>query len=134
MVSQIDYNAAVERGKQTIAHGVAKSAAYRDGRLLVELNTGIGVAIPVSMIEGLSGASEAQLHEVEVLPSGIGLHWESLDADVHVPSLLSGLYGSQAWMAKVLGARGGKVSSKVKAAAARTNDKKGGRPKKQVSR
>ncbi|MDS3860547.1 DUF2442 domain-containing protein [Thermosynechococcaceae cyanobacterium BACA0444] len=39
-----------------------------------------------------------QLAEVEVSPSGYGLHWESLDADLAVPALMSQVFGSGAWL------------------------------------
>jgi hypothetical protein len=41
------------------------------------------------------------LAEVEVTPSGDGLHWEKLDADFSVPTLLAGVFGTDAWMAQV---------------------------------
>ncbi len=35
---------------------------------------------------------------IEVTPLGYGLHWEALDVDLSVPSLLKGVYGTRAWM------------------------------------
>ena len=55
-----------------------------------------------------------------------------LDADVYVPGFMKGIYGTRRWMAALLGAEGGKSSSPAKAAAARTNGAKGGRPRKQA--
>ena len=60
--------------------------------------------------------------------AGLGLHWPVLDADIYVPALLAGVFGSRSWMASVLGAKGGKASTPEKAAAARANGRKGGRP------
>jgi hypothetical protein len=42
------------------------------------------------------------------------------------------VFGTKTWMASIMGARGGKVSSPAKAEAARANGAKGGRPKKQA--
>ncbi|PZP25441.1 MAG: DUF2442 domain-containing protein, partial [Kocuria rhizophila] len=53
-------------------------------------------------------------------------------ADVYVPGFMKGIYGTRRWMAALLGAEGGKSSSPAKAAAARTNGAKGGRPRKQA--
>jgi Protein of unknown function (DUF2442) len=46
----------------------------------------------------LSGATLEDLAGVEVTPSGMGLHWEKLDADLSVPALLKGIYGNSSWM------------------------------------
>ena len=83
---------------------------------------------PVDMAQGLVGASDTELSDVEVLGSGFGLHWEKLDADLSIPSLVVGLFGSQAWM-RELARRGGASTSAKKAAAARANGGKGGRPR-----
>nr|WP_156804739.1 hypothetical protein [Synechococcus sp. PCC 6312] len=34
-------------------------------------------------------------------PSGYGLRWESLDADLAVPALMSQIFGSGAWMGEL---------------------------------
>ena len=62
----------------------------------------------------------------------MGLHWEKLDADLSIASLVVGIFGSHAWMREIA-RRGGAVSTLAKAAAARANGAKGGRPKKSAS-
>jgi len=57
-----------------------------------------------------------------------GLHWEGLDLDLSVPGLLSSLSSGPEWLAE-LGRIGGRNSSAAKAAAARRNGHKGGRPR-----
>jgi hypothetical protein len=79
----------------------------------------------------LAGASPDELAQVEVTPSGEGLHWETLDVDLSIPALMVGIFGTKAWMAE-LGSRGGSVTSTTKAKAARKNGKRGGRPRKTV--
>lgn len=112
--------------------GYAVSARHdrRSSRVLIELNTGVQIAFPVHLIEGLAGASAGDLAEIEISPSGLGLYWPHLDADVYVPALLQGIFGSKSWMARQLGAAGGAVRSQAKAAASRENGRKGGRPRK----
>jgi hypothetical protein len=51
-----------------------------------------------------------------------------LDADLYVPALLEGVLGSRRWMAARLGAVGGQARTQAKAAAARANGRRGGRP------
>jgi hypothetical protein len=43
---------------------------------------------------------------------------------------MQGLFGSKRWMAAQLGAEGGRARSEAKAAAARSNGARGGRPRK----
>jgi hypothetical protein len=84
------------------------------------------------LAEGLEGASIEDLALIEISPSGLGLHWPRLDADLFVPALLEGVFGSQAWMAREMGARGGRARSAAKSQAARANGLKGGRPRKKA--
>ena len=76
---------------------------------------------------------EQNLAEIEISPAGLGLHWPRLDADVYVPALLQGVFGSKSWIARQLGAAGGHARSAAKAAASRENGRKGGRPSKTVN-
>lgn len=112
--------------------GYAVSARYdrRSSRLVIGLNTDVQVAIPVRKIEGLADGAPDELAEIEISPSGLALHWPRLDADIHVPGLLQGIFGSKRWMAAQLGAAGGRVLSEAKARTARENGRKGGRPRK----
>jgi hypothetical protein len=55
-----------------------------------------------------------------------------LDADLGVSQLVSGLFGSKAWMTE-LGRQGGKLKSIAKAQASRENGKRGGRPRKTIA-
>ena len=114
--------------------GYAISAHYdrRTSRIVVDLNTGVQVAFPANLAEGLAGASPQDLAEIEISPAGLGLHWPKIDADLYVPALLQGVFGSTRWMAAQLGMSGGKVRTEAKAAAARKNGRKGGRPRRIV--
>jgi hypothetical protein len=87
--------------------GHAVSARYdrRTSRVVVMLNTGVQLAFPAKLKEGLAGASPESLAEIEISPAGLGLHWPRLDADVYIPALLQGVFGSNSWMARELGAK-----------------------------
>ena len=113
-------------------NGFAVSARYdrRAARIVVDLSTGVQVAFPVRLAEGLADASATDLADIEISPSGLGLHWPKLDADLYIPALLQGVFGSKRWMAAQLGAVGGRVRSPAKSAAALDNGRKGGRPRK----
>jgi hypothetical protein len=114
-----------------LAEPRAASARYDavSGRVMVELTNGCAFAFPARALQGLGEASDAELAGVEVQEAGHGLHWEALDADFTVPGLVMGLFGTRAWMAREQARRAGRARSPAKAAAARENGKKGGRPR-----
>lgn len=104
-----------------------------DRRLVMfELKNGcvFGFPPPEERYWGLRGATQQQLAEVEPISGGEALHWEEIDADISVPGLLLHLLNVKAWYAKWLG----EAKSEAKAAAARENGKKGGRPRKQAAK
>ena len=100
--------------------------------LQIELTNGAAISVPVKLIPALKGASPSEVRLVEVLGRGGGLHWEALDVDLSVPGLVSSVFAGPEWMAE-LGRVGGRKSSAAKAAAARRNGRKGGRPRGRVT-
>ena len=130
-----EFEDAQRRGEEALrSEPRAKRARYdrKTGRILVELTNGCSFAFPARRAEGLEGASDDELAEVTILGLGLGLHWEGLDVDLSVPGLLAGLFGTKAWMDRERAARAGSATSPAKAAAARRNGAKGGRPRKGV--
>lgn len=131
-ISETDVHEAERRMQQRLSEGPRAIAAHYDrrvSRVVIMLSSGVELAFPPRLAEGLSNARPGDLDEIEVSPTGLGLHFPKLDADLYVPALLNGVMGSQAWIAKQLGAKGGASTSAAKSAAARANGKKGGRPR-----
>ena len=121
--------AAEERGRIMMeTQPRAASARYdpKSERIIVDLTNGATFAFPPRLVQGLENATAEQLAEIEVLGMGFGLHWETLDVDFSVAGLVNGIFGTAKWMA----ARAGRAISPAKAAAARANGAKGGRPRK----
>ena len=107
--------------------------AYYDrasGRVVIRLNSKLDVSFSPQDAEGLQQAKPSQLDEIEITPSGFGIHFPKLDADLYLPALLEGFLGSKRWMASRLGQVGGGSRSPAKKAASRANGRLGGRPKK----
>lgn len=119
---------AVERGRKT---PTATAVRYdrRIGRIVIDLSSGIEVAFRPHDAQGLERAKADDLAEIEISPSGLGIHFPRLDADLYLPALLEGFLGSRRWMAAEMGKAGGKATSEAKAAAARENGRQGGRPR-----
>jgi hypothetical protein len=62
---------------------------------------------------------------VRISPSGDGLHWDELDAHLSLTGLMVEALNLREWAPRFMGAR----KSEAKAAAARQNGAKGGRPR-----
>ena len=136
MVSDDEFAQANARGLERQTTGpIAVAARYdrRISRVVVSLDTGLDITFSPHAAQGLERATPADLAPIEISPSGLGLHFPKLDADLYLPALLEGFLGSKKWMAARLGAQGGRTSTPAKAAASRANGKLGGRPRKRVA-
>lgn len=111
----------------------AKSAkVVAAGRALhIELTNHGVIEIPFDLMPELDEVSLAQLKDVEVDPLGKGLLWRKSGIGLDFSAILERVFGTafRSAAARHLGRR----TSKAKAAAARTNGLKGGRPRKTVT-
>lgn len=123
-----ELDAAAERGKRLSKEILARAARFDAKRrmMTVDLQSGASFSFPVDKVQGLAGASDADLSEVELLGDGFGVHWEKLDVDYTVGGLAAGIFGTASYLAS----QAGQVKSATKAEAARLNGAKGGRPRK----
>jgi len=132
-ITDEDIVRAEEAMKTKMASNLRAIAARYDkrrSRIVVSLDNGLELTFPPRLAEGLDNASPDDLAAIEISPTGLGLHWPTLDADLYLPGLMSGVFGSPRWMAGQMGQKGGSARTAAKAAAARANGQKGGRPKK----
>ncbi len=130
---EAQFDAAEARGQDLMTTAVRAAEARYDrttGRVMIDLTNGCTYAFPARLVQDLSGATDDQLADVEVDGLGFNLHWAALDADLYVPALVSGLFGTREWMTRELARHAGQATSPAKAAAARANGAKGGRPRK----
>lgn len=113
----------------------ALSAWYdrRAGRIMMELTSGFVFGFPPKAIRALARATPEQLSAVTLSPGGSGLHWEELDADLSVPGLVLSSIDRSDQLSE-LARVAGRTRSSAKAAAARANGAKGGRPRKAANR
>jgi hypothetical protein len=123
-----EYAIATARGELNhLLHPIAIAANYHPetGLIEIQFSNETRFAFPAHLGQGLEGATPTDLADIEITPSGTGLHWESIDADLYIPALLEGIFGSRQWMT-ALARKGGAAKSH----ASRQNGKKGGRPRK----
>jgi hypothetical protein len=137
MALRDDFELANQRAKDLERNVPRVVAAHYDRkirRVVIQLSSKLIVSFSPSDVEGLEDANAAQLSEIEISPSGFGIHFPAVDADLYVPGLLEGILGSKTWMAARLGQIGGQSRSRAKKAASRANGKLGGRPRKAMER
>ena len=106
-LTQAQIDAARARGHDDLTSEPRAVAARYDRRrhkVVVDLANGCVFAFPPDLAEGLGDASEEELSAVELLGLGSGLRWDKLDVDLHIPSLLAGVFGTRAWLARQGGA------------------------------
>jgi hypothetical protein len=130
-ITREQLKAANKRGAVAIARGPVARAARYDARralIVISLEGGCEFSFPTELAEELADAPRSKLGKIEISPNGLGLHWPQLDADLYVPALIEGAFGSRRWMQQI-GGLGGAARSAAKAKASRENGKRGGRPK-----
>jgi len=98
-----------------------------EDRIVVSFRDGKSLAVPRKGIPELGNASAEQLERLEL--AGEGIRWADLDVDVSVHGLISEWLGPR-FSTAASGSLGGRSRSAAKAAAARANGAKGGRPRK----
>lgn len=133
MASCDDFERAGERARDLqarVPHAVSAHYDRKTGRIVIDLSSKVTMSVSPGDVEGLENARPSQLAEIEISPSGFGLHFPAIDADLYVPGLLEGILGSKSWMAARLGQIGGRSRSRAKKTASRSNGKLGGRPRK----
>ncbi len=139
MVQQLDDNFELaNRRAKELQESLPKAVfAYYDrksGHIVIQLSSKLILSFSPHDAQGLENAKPSQLSEIEITPSGFGIHFPKLDADLYVPSLLEGFLGSKKWMASRLGQAGGQARSRAKRAASRANGMLGGKPRKAAGR
>src|SRR5277367_3287644 len=111
MVSRDEFALANQRAENVWSSFPKAVSAHYDrrlGRVLVRLSSGLDVGFSPRETQGLEHARPGQLRRIDITPSGFGIHFPELDADIYLPTLLQGFRGSRKWMAARLGTIGGK--------------------------
>jgi hypothetical protein len=70
------------------SEAVAVEVSCSDDALTVILDDGRRVSVPVVWFPRLSNATSKQRNDWELIGGGLGIHWESIDEDISIASLL----------------------------------------------
>lgn len=101
--------------------------------LTLTLTNGRALTFDPAAVPELAGLTDTELADGRVLGAGGGIGWDAQDVHVSVPGLVLLLTFGPEWrrtMRGYLNAELAGAKSEAKAAAARANGKKGGRPRK----
>jgi len=69
---------------------VAVEVSFTDDMICLVLDDGREVKTPLEFYPRLAKATKKQLGNFRLLGSGTGIHWEDLDEDLSVDSIVSG--------------------------------------------
>lgn len=95
---------ATRRGEEEMANAPKAKKVHFDRktkRLLIDLQNGITILVPISIIQIFQNATDEEIADVELLLNGLYLRWNQLDEDLSVPNLLEGRFGTPKWMSKL---------------------------------
>ena len=67
---------------------LAVDVAFNNERLVVALADGREIAVPLDWFPDLQEASPKDRKNWQLIGGGLGVHWEALDEDISVESLL----------------------------------------------
>jgi hypothetical protein len=89
--------------REALAQGVSAS----DEALIVDLNDGRTITVPLAWFPRLAHGTPAERGNWRLIGRGAGIHWPDLDEDISVESLLAGRRSgeTQASLRRWLGAR-----------------------------
>ena len=71
----------------------ARSVVYRDGDIIVSMQSGVEIRFSVVENPRLARGTPEQLQNMEISPFGV--HWPDLDEDLSYRGLLAGDYGQK---------------------------------------
>jgi plasmid maintenance system antidote protein VapI len=102
MVTEAEFERANRRMEEKRElHSYAVKASYDPARnrVVIEMANGLEIAFDPHRTQELEGATAAELADIEISASGLGLYFPQRDADFSIPALKAGIFGTREWMA-----------------------------------
>ena len=87
----------------------AKSVRYDRAtkRVVVQLVNGVRLEVPAAKLQGVASGTDRERADVHCIGSGTCLEWRSLDQHFSIEGLLTGRFGTKAWMEALAPRRNG---------------------------
>ena len=79
--------------RETMPYAVAARYNRDSDHIVLGLANNLEIVFRPSDVLSLENAAPEDLDAMEISPSGFGLHFPRIDADIHVPALLDDLLG-----------------------------------------
>ncbi len=98
------YLKATQRGDEMLKNEPQARLVSYDSlnhRLVIELKNGVILFIPAALLQGLTNATPQEIAQVELLPRGAALHWPTLDVQMSIAGLLTGIFGTETWQVQL---------------------------------
>ncbi len=86
--------------RASLPRAVSAHFDRRTHRIVIQLSSRVELSFSPREAEGLENARPVDLEPIMISPSGFGIHFPRLDADLYLPALLAGVLGSKRWMAR----------------------------------
>lgn len=132
-LTEADIDKAIARGRRTRhLYARASSVRYEDNCISIGFSDGSRVVLPVAGLPEFEGFTPQDFQQLEVGFGGKALCCEAQDLDVSITGLIATSKPLMDLATSLVASHNGRKSSAAKAAAARANGKKGGRPRKEV--
>ena len=74
-----------------VSDAQAKAVRFDSSTMWIDLEDGRQLGVPLAYFPRLLNATPEQLDKFTISGGGTGLHWDDLDEDISVPSLLAGI-------------------------------------------
>ncbi len=74
----------------TSVSSVAKAVSFTATDMVVDLQDGRVISIPLAWFPRFADATPQQREKLRISKSGAGIHWDDLDEDISVAGLLAG--------------------------------------------
>lgn len=110
---------------------VSASFDLKRGAIVVNLSTGGTLIVPRSALPGFDTARPELLRDLKVQSSGLSVWSDAADLGARIETLLEAVAGTT--LTSMAARRLAEQTSPAKAAAARRNGRKGGRPRKDAA-
>lgn len=137
-ISETELQEAIRRGeaeRRATPHARAVSYDPATRRYAIAMLAGGEIRFSADQVREIANATPEQLANVVLSPAGGAISWPDLDMDISVTGLAMDLIAGEGWpraYRAMLAREAATVKSEKKAAAARENGRRGGRPRKRT--